>query len=100
MDEEKEVKEVKEEPKPAKEIKVKASFLYMLFAVIALALFVIAKICAHFGVAEPAFYGVFAIIIYCLPFVGMVLSYIGAKKLTPEFWANLGVLALSLAFYI
>lgn len=98
MEEEKEVKEAQEETKVSKEIKFNASFLYMLFAVIALALFVIVRICLHFGVAEPVFYGIFAIIIYCLPFVGMVLSYIGAKKLSAEFWANLGVLALALAF--
>lgn len=93
-----EEKEVQQTNESKKEIKLTASLLYMFFALISLALFVIVKICAHFGVIAPAFYGVFAIFIYCLPFVGMVLSYLGSKKLSPEFWANLGVLALALAF--
>lgn len=95
-----EEKEVQQTSERKKEIKFTTSFLYILFALISLAFFVIAKILMHFAVMEPVLYGVFAIIIYCLPFVGMILSYIGAKKLSFEFWANLGALAIALAFYM
>ena len=96
MEEEKEVKKQKE----AKEIKITTSLIYMIFALVSLGCFIIAKICFHFGAVAPVFYGIMAIFIYCLPFVGMILSYLGSKKLGPEFWANLGALGIALAFYI
>ncbi len=97
MEEKEEVK-IESKEKNVVEIKFGLSFLFMLFAITALALFVLVKICAHFGAVVPVFYGIMSIFIYCLPFVGMVLSYLFSKKLSPEFWANLGVLALTLAF--
>ena len=91
-----EEKEVKEEKTQAKEIKLNTSLLYMIFAIVSLALLVLVKICASFGVINGIFYGIMSIIIYCLPFVGLVLSFLGAKKLCLEFWANLGVLGIAL----
>lgn len=79
-----------------KEIKISSSFLNALFAMAALLLLVIVKICAHFGVASGAFYGIMSIFIYGLAATGLVLSYIKDKKLSPEFWFNSVVLIVAL----
>ena len=100
--EEKEVQqtnEAPEAPKAPREVKFSTSFLFMLFAITSLALFVVVKICEGFAVSSNIFYGIMSIVIYCLPFVGMVLSYVFAKKASPEFWANVSVLGIELLTY-
>ena len=96
MEEEVKKTDEQKEPAPKKEIKLTTSILFMLFAIVSLVLLVITKICASFGVMSGVFYGIMSILIYVLPFVGLVLSYLGAKKLCLEFWANLGVLGIAL----
>ncbi|MBO4569892.1 MAG: hypothetical protein J5689_01585 [Clostridia bacterium] len=79
-----------------KEVRISSSLLNLLFAIVALGLIVLCKILFGFGVASAVFYGIMSILIYCLPFVGMLLSYFSNKKLTFEFWANLAVLAFAI----
>ena len=90
--------ENKVENKPAQESKIQLtkSTLYMLFALVSLALFIIVKVCRNFGVFDTTLAGIMSIIIYGLTFAGMVLTLFGNKKPTIEFWLNLGVLGLAL----
>ena len=101
MEEEKEVvlpeaKEEAKEVKPEKEYKLTSANLYLLFAIAAFAIMVIAKIFINFGVFNPVVHGVVSIIVYSLPLVGGLLSYMHAKKPTFEFIANAIALVLAL----
>ena len=98
MEEKNEIVEEKSENKTKLELKVSKKFLYSFFAIMALALFAIAKICRNFGVLSPIFFGIMSIFIYVLSFTGMMLSLINYKKLTTEFWFNAAVLGISLIF--
>ena len=79
-----------------KEIRLSSKLLYSLFGVVALAILIICKICASFGVTSSTFYGIMSIFIYVLPFLGIVFNYVSNQKLTNELWLNVVVLALAL----
>ena len=69
-----EVKQVSHEG----EIRVSSKLLYSMFGMIALAILIICKICASFGVGNLTFYGIMSIFIYVLPFLGVLFTYVSS----------------------
>ena len=102
---EEEVKEVevkeeaKVEKKQEKEIKLQPSMLYMLLGGLALIILVVAKIVWNFRVYADALHGITAIVVYCLPLAGALLSCLQYKKHSCALYVNLAVLALALICY-
>ena len=88
-----EVVEQKEEPK-AKEYKVTAKFLNLLFALATLAIVVLVRLFITFGVFNNVVHSVVSVVAYALPILGAVFSYLQAKKPTFEFYANVFAFAM------
>lgn len=78
-----------------KQIQLSSSTLYILCAVVALALVIIVKILGIFGVYSGVLSGIVFILACGLTCVGMAMSYLGDKRLNTEFWLNLAVLAMA-----
>ena len=79
-----------------KQISVSRQFLIALMGIVSLGLLVLCKILANFGVVEPILNGVFSIFIYILPFVGIILSYLGNKKVSVELIVNLAAFVIAM----
>lgn len=97
-----EVKQEKEnnvEQNQEKEIKLQPAMLYMLLGALALVILVIAKIVWNFRVYGDALHGITAIVVYCLPLAGALLSGLQYKKHSCALYVNLAVLALALICY-
>ena len=79
-----------------KQVSVSSQLLFALMGIVSLGLLVLSKILMNFGVVEPALYGVFSIFIYILPFVGIILSYLGNKKVSVELIVNLAAFVIAM----
>ena len=88
-----EVAHPKEEPK-AKEYKVTANFLNLMFALATLAIVALVRIISRFGVYNMVLHGIVTIVAYALPVLGATFSYLQAKKPTFEFYANVFAFAM------
>lgn len=67
---------------------------YLIFALTALVLFLVTHICRNFGVWSTVFYGIMSIFVFGISLTGAILSFCFTRKLTLEFWFNIGVFAL------
>lgn len=71
----------------------------LLLPCVALLLFVVVKICMHFGVASTVFYGIMSIFAYSLTLAAAIWAYVREHKLTTDLWFCLAVfLVLALCF--
>ena len=85
--------EVKANPKKV-EITLSSQMLSVAMAVVTVFLYVLCRILFNFGVGLGVFHAVMSIVVYCLPHVGMLLSYFSAKKFKFDFYLNAAVFAL------
>lgn len=96
MEEENKVQEPKKEENQGKEIKLTAQVIIVCMAILAMALFVVCKVCQHFGVQNDVFYGVMSIMIYGLSLAGIIWAYARTKKTSFELWLNVAVFGLAI----
>ena len=89
------MEEQEEKKSTEKQIQLSSTTLYVLCALVALGLVVIVKILALFGVYSGVLSAIMFILACGLTVVGMLLSYLGNKKLNVEFWLNLAVLSIA-----
>ena len=99
-----EVKEEVEAPKaePAKvehkaenQVVLKTSTINALMGVVALFVLVFCRILDRFNVGSSTFFGIMAIIVYCLPLAGLCWAYLRTRKPSFEFWLNVVVFGLA-----
>ena len=88
--------EVVETKSAEKEIRLSSKLFYTLFGAVSLALMILCKVLLAFGVYNKTLYGVFSVVIYVLPALGLVFSYLSEHKTTSEFWVNVFALAVAL----
>lgn len=91
-----EEKEVVDQPKENNEIKMSKNFLFMLFALVSVAITLLTVVLVIFGVYNNIVHGIVCLFACVLPIVGAILTYITAKKPTFELYINLFALALAL----
>ena len=99
VQEEKEETKTKQKAKSKKTEKKECALPFpinMIYALITIGLIVLTKILINFGAMTAVLYGIIAITVYALPIVGGVLSYVSAKKLNFEFYANFAALVIAL----
>ena len=80
------------------QVSISEKLFNALFAIVAVSLFMITKIVIAFGGGSAVFYGIMTIAIYATSFIGVLYVYVKEKKPTMEWWFNVVVFVLALAF--